>query len=671
MIKKLFYFVWLGLLLLSVIQSTAQKTGISFNAYHTGQEVQQILNNLQQGNSATTKLHKIAASPGDNPVTVLEIGSNLEDVPAIFVGANFEGDVPISTEGALRFAQMLLDSAEYIRNVKWYIMPLPNPDAAAGFFAKVKSGLTVNQLEINNDADEAVNEDDYDDLNGDGFITQMRVKDLEGTYLVSKKDARLMERADAAKGERGEYKMYSEGLDNDNDGQYNEDGIGGINIGISFPHLFEYTKKESGLWSGQSPETYGILRFIFDHPEIAMVYTLGSSDFCIAPPKGGRKGGANLQSIKIPGRYARMLGVDPNQTFTMDEVIEMMKSRVPPGMEVTPSLVAGFLGLGAAVNPLDEDLKFYTQLSEDYKKYLKARRFNTERLDPPGDKDGSFELWAYYHLGIPSFSMNLFTVPKVKEEKKTEEKSLSLDEVEKMSADDFVALGEEKIDAFLKANNAPDRFKASGVIEMMKSGRFTPKQMVAMMKNMPKKEKEDELSEKDKALLAWSDKEWEGKGYINWEKYSHPTLGEVEIGGYVPYLETTPKPEGIDSLFQAQLPWLLQLSKKLPEIEFAGEKVKELGNGIYKLELYIGNNGYFPYPIAMGERNSHPAPVVIILNGEVEFLEGIQRTPLGGIGGNQVKKLTWILKADNKSTVEATIESAVFGKQVKQIKIGG
>ncbi len=671
MIKKLFYFVWLGLLLLSVIQSTAQKIGISFNAYHTGQEVQQILNNLQQGNSASTKLHKIATSPGDNPVTVLEIGSNLENVPAIFVGANFEGDVPISTEGALRFAQMLLDSAEYTRNIKWYIMPLPNPDAAAGFFANVKSGLTVNQFEINNDADEAVNEDDYDDLNGDGFITQMRVKDLEGTYLVSKKDARLMERADAAKGERGEYKMYSEGLDNDNDGQYNEDGIGGINIGISFPHLFEYTKKESGLWSGQSPETYGILRFIFDHPEIAMVYTLGSSDFCIEPPKGGRKGGANLQSIKIPGRYARMLGVDPNQTFTMDEVIEMMKSRVPPGMEVTPSLVAGFLGLGAAVNPLDEDLKFYTQLSEDYKKYLKAKKFNTERLDPPGDKDGSFELWAYYHLGVPSFSMNLFRVPKVKEEKKTEEKALSLDDVEKMSADDFVALGEEKIDAFLKANNAPDRFKASGVIEMMKSGRFTPKQMVAMMKNMPKKEKEDELSEKDKALLAWSDKEWEGKGYINWEKYSHPALGEVEIGGYVPYLETTPKPEGMDSLFQAQLPWLLQLSKKLPEIEFAGEKVKELGNGIYKLELYIGNNGYFPYPIAMGERNSHPAPVVIILNGEVEFLEGIQRTPLGGIGGNQVKKLTWILKADNKSTVEATIESAVFGKQVKQIKIGG
>ncbi len=670
MVNKKILFLLLGILGFAAFPATAQ-TGPTFNKYHTGKEVQQILTSMQKAHAATVKLHNIATSPGGQPVNVLEIGSNLKDVPAIFVGANFEGDIPISTEGALYLANMLLDSADYTKNLKWYIMPLPSPDAAAGFFAKVKSGLTVNQFEINNDVDEAVNEDDFDDLNGDGLITQMRVKDLEGKYVVSKKDARLMERADISKGERGEYKLYSEGLDNDSDGKYNEDGVGGINIGISFPHLFPHGTKEAGLWSGQSPETYGILRFIYDRPEIAMVYTLGSTNFCLVPPRSGRKGGANLQSIKIPGRYARMLGVDPNQSFTMDEVIEMMKSRVPAGVEVTPSMVAGFLGLGAAVNPLDEDMKFYTTLSEDYKKYLEAKKFNTDRLDAPKDKDGSFELWAYYHLGVPSFSMNLFTVPKVKEEKKKDDSALSLDDAEKMSSDDFVALGEDKIADFLKDNNAPERLKADRVIEMMKSGRFTPKQMIGMMKKMPKADKENELSEKDKALLAWSDKEWDGKGFVNWEKFNHPTLGEVEIGGYAPYLETTPKAEEMDSLFQAQLPWLLQLSKKMPKIGFADEKITDLGDGIYKLEIYIGNDGYLSYPIAMGQRNSHPAPIIVVLKGDIEFLEGIQRTPLGSVGGNQVKKLTWLIKADKKATIEASLESTVFGNQVKQIKIGG
>ena len=670
MIKKLFSYLLLYILIVSVEQLSAQNE-LSFDKYHNGNEVQQILKKLQQSNASKTKLHPIATSPGGEPITVLEIGSNLEDAPAIFVGANFEGNIPLSTEGALYFAKMLLDSSTYTENVKWYILPLPNPDAAKGFFAEVKSNRTVNDFVLNKDMDEAANEDDFDDLNGDGVITQMRVKDLEGTHIVSKKDPRIMDRADAKKGERGEYKMYIEGIDNDGDGKYNEDGEGGINVGIAFPHLFSHKNKEAGLWIGQTPEVYEILRFIYDRPNITMAYTLGSSNFCLVPPKGGRKGEANLESIKIPSRYARMFGVDESKTYTMDEVVEMMKSRVPAGMEVTPSMVAGFLGLGAAVNPLDDDLKFYTKFSEDYKKYLKEKKFNTETLAPSPAKDGSFELWAYYHLGVPSFSMNLFSVPKVKEEKKKDGDALSMDDVEKMTADDFSALGEEKIDTFLKANNAPDRFNAKGVIEMMKSGRFSPKQMVGMIKNMSKPEKEDELSEKDIALLAYSEKELEGKGFAPWQKYNHPTLGEVEIGGYVPYLESSPKAEKIDSLLMVQLPWLLQLSKKLPDITLTNEKITDLGAGVYKLEIYVENKGYLPYPIAMGQRNSQPAPVVVILEGDIELLEGIKRTPLGNIGGNQVKKLTWLIKADKKPTISAKIESAVFETDVKQIKIGG
>ncbi|MFW6310171.1 MAG: M14 family metallopeptidase, partial [Prolixibacteraceae bacterium] len=554
MTKKSVIFILVWLLVFPAGILTAQ-TNLTFSKYHTTEEVQQMLKQFQQNNSANTKLHSIADSPGGEKVSILEIGSNLTDVPAVFVGANFEGNIPLATEGALKLAQMLLDSAEYTSGLKWYIMPQPNPDAAKGFFTNVKYNRTVNSFEVNDDVDDAVNEDGFDDLNGDGYITQMRVKSIEGTHLVSEKDERILKRADTKKGERGMYKIYSEGIDNDGDGRYNEDGPGGINVGIGFPHLFPYDKKEAGLWSGQTPEVYSIMRFIFDRPEIAMVYTLGSSGFCLAPPKSGRKGDPNMDRIKIPSRYARMLGADASKTYSMDEVIEMMKERVPDGTEVTPSMVAGMLGLGAAVNPLEDDLRFYNKFAEEYKEYLKEKDFSTENLDPAPAKDGSFELWAYYHLGVPSFSMNLFTVPKVKNEKtEKEEGALSMDVVEKMDSEEFVALGKENIDKFLKANNAPERFTAERVIQMMESGRFTPEQMVGMIKKMPKEKKEDELSEKEKALLAWSEKEWDGKGFVNWEKVEHPDFEEAEVGGFIPYFETTPKPERIDSLLNAQLP---------------------------------------------------------------------------------------------------------------------
>jgi hypothetical protein len=348
-----------------------------------------------------------------------------------------------------------------------------------------------------------------------------------------------------------------------------------------------------------------------------------------------------------------------------------MKSRVPAGVEITPALVTSYLGLGAAVNPIEDDLKFYTKLSDDYKKYLKSKKFSTETLEVAADKDGSFELWVYYNLGVPSFSINLFSVPKVKEEKKGDQSALSAEEVEKMSAEAFVALGEEKIAAFLKANNAPERFTAKGISEMMKSGRVSPKQMVEMMKKSAKPENGEGLSDREKSLLVYSDQALSGKGFVAWQKYTHPTLGEVEIGGFVPYLETTPPAEKIDSLLQKQLPWLMLLSKKLPVISVADQKITDMGAGVFRVELYIENKGYLPYPIAMGERNMQPAPVVLVIEGDVEILEGLKRTPVGTIGGNQVKKMEWLVKTDKRPTILVKLESAVFGSEVKQIKIGG
>lgn len=668
--KKLRFIFWILLTIPFVGRTNAQNL-ISFDKYHTNTEVRQLLTKLQQNNPALTQLHQIATSPGGEEVILIEIGKNNSSSPGIFVGANFEGNVPLATEGALYLAKMLVDSSKYTSGLRWYILPLPNPDAAKCYFSGIKYERSVNDLAINNDVDDAVNEDGCDDLNGDNLITQMRVKDLTGTYLISKIDSRIMVQADPKKGERGEYRIYSEGLDNDGDGEYNEDGEGGINVGISFPHLFPKNKKEAGLWPGQTPEVYQLMKFIFDRPNIAMAFTLGTSNFCVNPPKGGRKGGANLESITIPERYATMLGADPAKTYKMDEVIEMMKSRFPANMEITPSLVASYLGLGAVVNPLDDDLKFYTRFSDDYKKYLKSKNFAGENLEAPGDKDGSFELWAYYQLGIPSFSMNLFTLPKVKEDKKSDKGDLKIDELEKMNPDEFSALGEDKISSFLKNNNAPERFTAKSLLEMMKYGKFSPKQLADMIRKIPPKEKNDELTEREKALLAYSDKEMGGKGFVQWQKVKHPTLGEVEIGGFVPYLETTPKPEKIDSLLKVQLPWIVKLSRKLPDITVADQKITDLGAGVYQLEVFVENKGALSYPIAMGERNKQPAPLIVLLEGDMELLEGLKRTPLGPIGANQVRKLSWLIKSDKNPVVTVKLESTVFGSSVKQIKIGG
>lgn len=101
---------------------SAQNT-ISFDKYHTNSEVQQIIKNFQQSNPAQIQVHTLA------------------------------------TEGALLLAKMLLDSAHYTAKQKWYILPLPNPDAAEGDFSGAKYERSVNDFTLNNDMGEATNED--------------------------------------------------------------------------------------------------------------------------------------------------------------------------------------------------------------------------------------------------------------------------------------------------------------------------------------------------------------------------------------------------------------------------------------------------------------------------------------------------------------------------------
>jgi len=609
----------LVMLILICFTNLQAQNGITFEKYKSNAEVQKTLNSLQQKAPGSVGLHKIAESPGGEPLFVLEIGKELKNVPAIFVGANFEGKTPLSTEGALYLAKMLLDSANYTKKLKWFILPLPNPDATSGYFSTVQWERSVNNAPVNDDKDEQSNEDGPEDLDKDGMITQIRVEDPEGSFLISEKESRLMVKADPSKGERGKYKLYQEGLDNDNDGEINEDGPGGINVGINFPHLFKTNARETGLWPGEAPESYGVMKFIYDHPEIVMVYTLGTSDFCMAPPRGGRKGGVNLESLKVPARYATRIGADPERTYSMAEVIEMVKAAMPGrggSTTVTAETVAGMLGLGAAVNPLEEDVKFYSSLSEKYKSYLKTKGLATERMGAEADKDGSFELWAYYQLGVPSFSMNLFTVPKSAEPKPADTKPRE------------------------------------------PGSRETPA-------------KPTDSDDKEKTILTYIDKNTGGKGFVKWHPYNHPTLGKVEIGGIAPFVTSTPPATQIDSLCRMQLPWLLTLTTKLPDLQLMKEVVTDLGAGVYRLEIFVENRGLLAYPIAMGAKNRQPAPVVVILEGEgLEFLEGYQRTPLGDIGGNQVKKLTWTIKTAKKM-VKAHLESPHFNATVKQIKIGG
>jgi len=179
-------------------------------------------------------------------------------------------------------------SGSATKNRTWFILPNGNPDAAARYLRKPLVADERNARRWNDDMDDQADEDGPDDLDGNGFITEMRVKDPAGEWIPVEGEPRLMRKADPSKGEKGIYKIHVEGIDNDGDGDFNEDPAGGANIGITFPHLFRPWTATGGRWPGSEPETFGIMKFAIDHPEIAMTFAFGSTNMCLQPPAGGR-----------------------------------------------------------------------------------------------------------------------------------------------------------------------------------------------------------------------------------------------------------------------------------------------------------------------------------------------------------------------------------------------
>src|SRR5690606_28189738 len=88
-----------------------------------------------------------------------------------------------------------------------YIIPVVNVDGRFHFFEDGNTPSSNRSIRIprDDDGDGLFDEDGTDDLDGDGNICQMRIKDPHGDYKTDPEDPRLLVRVKP--GEKGEYSL--------------------------------------------------------------------------------------------------------------------------------------------------------------------------------------------------------------------------------------------------------------------------------------------------------------------------------------------------------------------------------------------------------------------------------------------------------------------------------
>lgn len=261
--KSVLFAFGIGLLLSSVVLAQSN--------YSDQKVLTDRLQKLSKSYSSLTNLRSLAKSPNGNDVWLLTIGTgDVAAKPALAVIGGAEGSHILGTELTIEFAENLLSSSNsdsiktLLETTTFYVMPSINPDAAQQFFASLKFERAGNGTPTDDDRDGSIDEDMFDDLDKDGYITWMRVEDPTGKWMISSEDNRVMVEADPEKGERGTHHVFTEGRDNDNDGKFNEDGIGGVNINKNFTFDFPYFQPGAGENMASQPEILGVLDFLFE-----------------------------------------------------------------------------------------------------------------------------------------------------------------------------------------------------------------------------------------------------------------------------------------------------------------------------------------------------------------------------------------------------------------------
>jgi hypothetical protein len=648
---------------------------ISFGQYHKPEEVNALLRSLASAHPQLAKVTVIGKNRGQAEIAVLQIaaqpkGSAAPDVrPAVLVSANIEGIHPVGTEAALMLAEKLLtkygsDKAitALLDGKTVYIAPLLNPDVAKAFFSSPRYERSANLRPVDEDTDGQVDEDGPDDLNKDGLITQMRVKDPEGKWIPDPKEPRLMRLADPKKGEKGIYALYTEGLDNDGDGEYNEDPAGGVDLNRNFPHDFEYGVKSAGPWPVSEAETISLVEFMTSHRNIALVLNFSTENTVLNLQQTGqaRVGG---DRVRVPRQFASFLGLDPEQEYSLKEIVDAVKaSGIGGGMDITEEMVASFLGMGPAVAIDRNDMPLFETIQKDFKDFLKETKIDYPEKRAKSVGKGSFVAYSYFQYGVPVFSLDLWAVPEPKKEPAKD--SITQEKLKSMSSDEFLALGADKIDAFLKEQGAPPNFNAEMLIKMVKSGQVTPARMAEMMDKMPKRPQADGEEHPDAYILNWADAALKGKGFVNWTPYKHPTLGDIEVGGFVPFLKTTPPPEDIEKAIGPQTDFYIKLMGKVAGLDIRQTEAKALSSDLYPVTVFFSNPGWFPTATAQGRRamSSWPIRIKLKLEAGQSLFSGrpVESIPFLS-GSGDTKKVEWNVRGKKGSSVTVEAWSPKLG----------
>jgi hypothetical protein len=304
-------------LALITLVPAASQPGSPAPGYRSAEQLRDALRELQKRFGKLVRVERYGRSYEKRELWAAEVTDPArgkpEEKPGIAVVAGLRGDDPGSSEVALRMLAKLLERqasdaavGDLLKARTVYFLPRANPDGMEKLLGKVPYRQRATLAPFDDDGDDRIDEDGPEDVDGDGLVLSMRLRDPEGEWRTDPADKRLLVRKKA--GEQGEWRLYpQEGRDRDGDGLAAEDAPGGADLDRNFPALWQWRTTQSGAgpYIASEGEARALIEFFLAHPNIGIVEVLhstGAQPFAPATRAGGAQAEADRPVLERLGK---------------------------------------------------------------------------------------------------------------------------------------------------------------------------------------------------------------------------------------------------------------------------------------------------------------------------------------------------------------------------------
>jgi hypothetical protein len=252
---------------------------VSWKQYYSYAEKTKIMQELQKKYPQLADLATIGKSRMGRDQWLLTITAKStgapESKPAMWVDGAIHGNEINGVTCSLYLAWYLLTRYEYdqyvhdlVDRTTFYVLPGLNVDANDSYATQPNTENNPREpyRPGDDDGDGLYDEDQTEDVDGDGEISAMYVEDPTGAVKLSPDKRRFVPVAEPNEEARRFRRLGMEGYDNDGDGRINEDDLGGPDPNRNF--AYGWSLADGWPYPLSEPETRNVFEFQLAHPNI-------------------------------------------------------------------------------------------------------------------------------------------------------------------------------------------------------------------------------------------------------------------------------------------------------------------------------------------------------------------------------------------------------------------